>query len=347
MALAQEPHPPSILSIQVIPWGTTLRAQELEAAAGGLDADGRDAGAGAEDVEPSPTEVDAGGGITLVGTVLNSPARDLRGFVVVIKDQDGSLVGEAEIAEFDGEINTTSELEVKAPLRVGAHSWLAVLASKEEGIDVEEASTTFSFTVRAHATSILVWDVPTAIVEGQVFLFKVGIKCSSGCRLAGCTFQVNNEHGDRTATGALGGEPWAGTTALYYAEIEAQAPAVAGLHEWTVKAPGANLDVPHEQRAVRFGVRTVVEPDCVITVEAVDGASQLPIRGARVVVHPYRVFTDVRGRAEVRVPRGAYRIFISGAPYVPYRADSEIVADTSIRAELVVDRALSDADLWS
>ena len=41
-------------------------------------------------------------------------------------DQDGALVESAELTEFDGESNETSEFAVKAPVKPGAYTWLAV-----------------------------------------------------------------------------------------------------------------------------------------------------------------------------------------------------------------------------
>lgn len=344
-AQAQERQSACIVSIQVNPEGVGPRAEELEASLGEIDADVEEE---TEAEDSDPTEIDAGGAVSLVVTVVCSPARDLRGLAVVIRDQHGSAVGETGIVEFDGEINTTSELVVRAPLRAGEYDWLAVLpAHKADGVDYEEASTPFSIIVRAHATSVVVWDVPTAIVAGEMFRFKLGVKCSSDCPSTGWTFAVNDERGEEIAAGAFGNEPWRGTVALYYAEVEARAPTEEGLFDWTASAPGTGSDIPHEQRKVRFGVRAVRQPDCLIAIEAVDKASQLPIKGAKVVVHPYRTFTDDRGHAEVRVPKGAYRIFVSGADHVPYRAETEVLADKSIRAELLFDRAPTDADLWS
>jgi len=298
--------------------------------------------------ETVPTEIDAGAQVTLVGTIACSPARDLRGQSILVQDQEGTPRGEAQVVDFDGEISRTAELAVDAPTRTGEHRWLAVLpAHTADGIDYEEVSAPFTLTVRAHATNIAVWDVPTAIVAGDAFHFKVGVKCSSECRPAGWTFNVSDEHGVQVAAGALSDEPWPGTEALYHAEVEARAPGAEGLHDWSVKAPGPHLDIPHEEQTARFGIRSVPRPECLISVEAIDKESQSPIEGARVVVHPYRVFTDDRGRAQVRVPKGTYRIFVSGSGHVPFRTECEVAADTSIRAELILDRELTDADLWS
>ena len=69
--------------------------------------------------------------------------------------------------------------------------------------------------------------------------------------------------------------------------------------------------------------------------------------GAKVVVHPYRAVTDERGVAEVRVPKGAYRLFVSGPNHIPFRQDSEITTDVTIRAELALDLGISDAEIWT
>lgn len=326
--------------------GLGLRTEELEASlTGALTA------ADTAEIENSsfePVEIDAGGPLEIMGTIACVPPCDLRGSMVAITDQDGSVVGEAEIVDFDGEVNTTREVVVKAPLQAGTHEWKAVLpAHTSGGVDYDEASTALSIIVKAHQVSVVVWDVPSAISSGETFRFKVGVKCTSECRPTGWTFEVNDGLGNQVAAGVPGDEPWPGTAALFYAEVEAKAPVAEGLHDWTVSAPGPNSDIPHEQHKTRFGVRAVRQPQCVITVEAIDGESQLPIKGAKVVVHPYRVVTDESGRAQVRVPKGAYRIFVSGAQHIPYRAEYEVQDDLSVRAELVVDRAPTDADLWS
>ena len=74
--------------------------------------------------------------------------------------------------------------------------------------------------------------------------------------------------------------------------------------------------------------------------------SQKPVEGAKVVVHPYEAFTDKCGVAEVRLPRGGYRLFVSGRKYFPFRSDGEMSKDVTIRAELTLDLEISDADVW-
>ena len=65
------------------------------------------------------------------------------------------------------------------------------------------------------------------------------------------------------------------------------------------------------------------------------------------MMHPYRAVTDEHGVAQVMVPKGAYRLFVSGPNHVPFRQDVEITTDWTVRAELALDLEISDADIWS
>ena len=298
--------------------------------------------------EVSPGEVDAGADMTLKGTVSCSPAGDLRGTNLLVKDQDGAWAQSIELAEFDGETNETGEFVVKAPVRPGAYTWLVVCpAHAEAGISHEETSAPFSFTVKPHSTRVVVWDAPSAIECGETFSIKLGVKCSSECRPDGWALEVCDHDGKELARVTLNDEPWPGTAAVYYTEVDLTAPDTEGLYAWEAKAPAAGLDMPHAECTVSFGVRVVPTPECLLTVVAIDMESQAPVKGAKVAVHPYRAFTDERGVAEVKVPKGEYRLFVSGKNYFPFRSDREVSTDMTIRAELAVDLGLSDADIWS
>ena len=263
-------------------------------------------------------------------------------------DQDGALVESAELTEFDGESNETSEFAVKAPVEPGAYTWLAVCpALATAGPSSEETSAPFSFTVKPHSTRVVVWGVPSTIESGETFSVKLGVNCSSECRPDGWTVEVRDQDGERRATVTFGGEPWPGTSALYYAEVELSAPDTDGLHTWEAKALADDLHLPHAEAVAPFGVRVVPAPECLLMVVAIDMESQTPVQGAKVVVHPYKTFTDERGVAEVRIPKGEYRLFVSGKKYFPFRSDGEIKTNVTIKAELAVDRELSDADIWT
>ena len=204
--------------------------------------------------------------------------------------------------------------------------------------------------MEAHATRIVVWDMPAAVECGASLRLKVGVKCAAECRAAGWRVAIRDAEGRSLASAAVGDVAWPGTAALYYAELELQAPETAGLHACAAflePEVAAGDRSQHTAASALFHLRAVPAPECVVKVVAVDAASRTPVRGARVVVHPYRAVTDAEGVAELRVPKGAYRLFVSGRDYFPFRSDGEVSADVTIRAELEVDRGPSDAELWS
>ena len=199
-------------------------------------------------VEVSPGEVDAGAEMTLKAKASCSPAADLSGQALQIMDQDGALVERAELTEFDGESSETSEFAVKAPVEPGAYTWLAVCpALATAGSSSEETSAPFSFTVKPHSTRVVVWDVPSTIESGETFSVKLGVNCSSECRPDGWTVEVRDQDGERRATVTFGGEPWPGTSALYYAEVELSAPDTDGLHTLEARALADDLPLPHAE----------------------------------------------------------------------------------------------------
>ena len=201
--------------------------------------------------------------------------------------------------------------------------------------------------VEPHETRLVVWDTPPAIERGKRFAVRLGVACSARCPAGGWAVEVRSHDGERRATATLGDEPWPGTDALYHAEVALTAPDAEGLYTWEAEALTDGADVAHAGGSARFRVRVVSPPACLLTVVAVDAESGTPVAGARVAAHPYRAVTDARGVAEMRVPAGEYRLFVSGRRYRPFRFDGTVQADTTIRAELAHDVELSDEHLWS
>jgi hypothetical protein len=200
-----------------------------------------------------------------------------------------------------------------------------------------------------HATRIVVWDVPPAVECGAPFRIRVGVKCAAECPAAARTVQIRDAGRRCVASAAVGESPSPGTS-LYSTELELRAPAAAGLQTWEAVAPevGGETGGPvHAAASALFQVRAVTAPECLVKVVAIDAQSRAPLQGAKVVAHPYRAVTDARGIAEIRVPKGAYRLFVSGREHFPFRSDGEITADVTIHAELDRDLGPSDAELWS
>ena len=191
--------------------------------------------------------------------------------------------------------------------------------------------------VTPHTTDVVAWDMPSAIVVGERFRIKVGMKCANECDLTNSDFGIYDQEGTRVATGTLSGDRWPGTTGLYVAEVELEAPAAEGLYTWSARTPGSDAEIPHAEGAVSFGVRVVSRPQYLVTVEAVDEVNQAPLSGARVVMHPYKAVTDERGVAEMRVAKGAYKLFVSQTRYLTFGLPVEVDADMTARAELCVE----------
>jgi hypothetical protein len=286
-------------------------------------------------VEVSPREVDAGGELTVTVRVTCPDGFELRGQSVSIRNRDGTELATAELREFDGETCATGAFVLRGPLEVGEHTYRAVLAAHEKnGVLREETATEFSFAAKPHATSVNVWGLPSAIAAGERFRFKVGIKCSSGCKLTGRPLTVFDDEGAQVGAASLRDDIWPGTTALYFAEVDAQAPLRTGDHEWRVDCPGSEQDVPHADGAFTFAVKVVSPPDHEVIVEALDAETQAPIKGAHILLHPYRALTDERGVATVRVAKGRYKLFVSGFRYIVYQGFLDVAGDVATRAEL-------------
>jgi hypothetical protein len=202
-----------------------------------------------------------------------------------------------------------------------------------------------------HATRIVVWDVPSAVECGAAFKLKIGVKCAVECGGAARRVEIRDEHGRSLASAVVGEVPLAGTSALHYAELELEAPETEGLQAWEACVAEvvdvATGDRTHAAASASFRVRAVRPPECRLKVVAVDARSRAPVPGAKVVVHPYHALTNADGIAELKVPKGAYRLFVSGRDRFPFRSDGEIDADLTIEAELDEDFGPSDAELWS
>jgi hypothetical protein len=201
--------------------------------------------------------------------------------------------------------------------------------------------------VETHLRRIVVWDTPPAVECGRRFSIKLGIKCAAECRADGWMLEVHDHDGNLRATTALADEPWPGTAALYYTQVELIAPDSEGLYAWQTVAPATAREAEHIETSASFNIRAVPPPEYRLTVVATTKQTQAPIKGAKVVVHPYRTVTDEHGIAHLSLPRGTYRLFVSGGGHLPFRSDGEVTADMTIVAELASDTGPSDADVWS
>ena len=298
-------------------------------------------------VELSPSEVDAGTQVTVTGRAWCPHGCDLTGQSVAIRNRDNAELGSAELTRFEDEAYLTSAFALRAPVEVGEYTYQATLAIHEkDGILHEERSTAFSFATKAHDASVHVWGLPPAIATGERFRLKVGIKCSAGCALNGRPIGIFDHEGAQVGVGSLLDEVWPGTNALYFVEIEANAPLTTGDHEWRAEIPESGSNPPHAAGSFTFRVKVVSTPDCEVAVAAFDSATQTPINGACVLLHPYRGRTDETGVAKVKVRRGRYKLHVSGFNYIPYENDIEVAGDFTSRIELAAEPEGQDDYRW-
>lgn len=204
--------------------------------------------------------------------------------------------------------------------------------------------------VEPHGTRVVVWDVPSTVECGATFRLSVGVKCVLECPRDDWVVEVRDDLGRVLAQTPASDTPWPGTTALYHADVALLAPATEGLHAWEARVAGHDGDGAHDgghaPSATTFNVRAVPAPECLFRVIAVDAETQAPVEGASVVLHPYRASTGGDGVAEIKVPKGEYRLFVSGRRYLPFRSDGEVASDVTLKAELQADVGISDAELW-
>jgi len=179
--------------------------------------------------------------------------------------------------------------------------------------------------------------VPSTIAAGERFRLKVGVQCSAGCRLAGEQVRIVDSEDAQVAAGSLSEDVWPGTSALYFADLEAQAPLTTGEHRWRADISGAELGVPHVGGSCALTVKVVGAPDHEVMVEAFDRDKQMPVEGAHVLLHPYRAFTDASSMAKLRVVKGSYRLFVSGFNYIAFEDSIDVAADVAVRAELAAE----------
>jgi hypothetical protein len=291
-------------------------------------------------VEVTPSEVDAGGELTVVVRASCPDGCDLTGQAVAIRDEDGTELAAAELTaaepiEAEGDACASGAVVLRAPLDVGEHIWRAVLVAVEkDGMLHEETATAFAFSTHAHAASVNVWGVPSAIAVSESFSVKVGIKCSAGCNLAGRRVAIFDHEGAPVAVGNLRDDAWPDTSALHFVELQAKAPREKGDYRWRVETPESESGVPHAAGSSTFAVKVVAAADHEVTVEAFDAETGAPVKGAHVLLHPYRALTDENGTAKVRVAKGTYKLFVSGFNYIAYENTIDVADDFTIRAEL-------------
>ena len=289
-------------------------------------------------IEITPRPVDAGAKFGLAARAVCTPPCDITGLVVTICDGDGQDVGQIHFCRFDGEANSSDDLMLQAPTAIGTHSWTAVLQAFEaRDAAYSEVTVPVPLEVKAHAITLSNWGLASALTNGSAAKMHVGVRCSCGCALGGRKVTIHDAAGTEIGTATLADDVWPRTEALYFAEAEFPASGEVGLHDWQMRFSGAGLEPAHADGKANFGVRIVPPGEHVVKIEAVDRDKLTPLPGAIVTMHPFRGVADERGIAELRVPKGSYRLFVSARRYVSNHAELEVDGDVTTQSQLAVE----------
>ena len=291
-----------------------------------------------------PIEPDAGTALTITVGVSCASGCDLTGGTVRLVAEDGSVLEEVELADFDGTLSKAVATGIKAPAAPGHYTWEAVFpAQTVDGSLHQESRATFSFEAKAHTTSMAVWDVPSPMAVGIGFAAKVGVQCPHGCNLTGAEVEVYDQPGATVGSGMLADTPWPSTDALYWAEVSLQAPAAKGYYEWVAKfakATPSESPVPHEGCMHTFAFTAGAAPEHVVTVEVTreDTAEAVPEAWVTMMEEggfPYRELADETGTARLHVPKGEYILYVAQDEYARFEIEVSVRDDASVKAEML------------
>ena len=184
-----------------------------------------------------------------------------------------------------------------------------------------------------HEISLAVWDVPSPVVIGHRTTLKVGISCQSRCSLAGTAIEIRDEQGASIGCGRVGAEPWPGTMALYWVEIDVMTPATDGDRAWSIAA--ATADETHTPLTSVARVIACRPPEHRVTFEVIEKTCGGPLAGVELRVGAFRAATDDAGIACVAVPGATYDIGTWKLGYKVLSKTTDIARDLTIRLELI------------
>ncbi|MBX3575966.1 MAG: hypothetical protein KF723_02070 [Rhizobiaceae bacterium] len=293
-------------------------------------------------------DVAAGTALSIACSVRLPAGCDLGKLSISIRDHDHAELESVSLKPVGENVYAADEIRVSAPPTEGAHVWRAILlsVSDKDGASRIVSSTDFTIVVKAHASFLNLWDLPSAIAVGERFAFRAGIKCPVGCTQAGRELGIFDADGVPVGIGRLRESVWPGTEALYFADMEATAPLIAGDHRWEVRAAATGMGMPHAGCVHTFTVKAVNAADCTVRIEAFDAETQVPIAGARVVMHPYRAVTGQDGVATIRLVKGTYKLLVSASRYVGSAENVDVGHNATFRAQLTLEPAHDPASFY-
>ena len=187
--------------------------------------------------------------------------------------------------------------------------------------------------VMPQATSLAVWDVPSPAVVGTPFVIKAGAKSAADATLAGRAIEVCDKAGEIVGRGVLSDAPLPCTGALYWTELELQAPRIEGMATWSVRFDASELDLPHEGAETSFSVAVMRPPEHVLSVKVIEQATAAPIPDVELRLGTYRGITGASGLADIALPKGRYELRIWKVGFEAPPRPVEVGADAFVEIE--------------
>jgi hypothetical protein len=278
-----------------------------------------------------PAEVLVGSEFVLTGRVACTDGCALSGASIKLAGPDDAAAGECAIGP-DGTLNAA----LQAPPRAGEQVWRLVFAGHEvDGVRHDETAIAARISVKPYATSLAVWDIPSPVVTGEKCAIKVGAKSSAGIALDGQRIEIRDAAGTVLGHGSLAAAPLPGTSALHWTELELSAAAAPGMHAWSARFAAADLALEHDGATYKFDVVVVPPPEHRLTVRVIERDSATPIADAQLRLGAYWAATDARGRAEIAMPKGSYRLTVWKVGYEAPPTRVEVTADLTVEVAML------------
>lgn len=193
----------------------------------------------------------------------------------------------------------------------------------------------------AHELTFAVWDLPSPVVTGRPLALKVGAKCSHSCDLTGATVEIRNDAETTVGSGTLGPTPWAGTSALYWTDVETTGPDVAGPASVTASIAAVEGH-RHQVASSTFGFIAVNPPEHPVTLKVTNKDTGTGVVGAEVRFGPFRAATNEEGVASIELPSGTFELTAWKAGYDAASTSVHVAGRVSVELALVAEPVAED-----
>ncbi len=296
------------------------------------------------ETEDSFDQVEANAQYSVAFEVTCSEGCCLGGKTLRILDSEGAPIREARLEEAGAGRISRGEFLIRPPEKPGCYHWRVFSPQQViAGIPHGEAETPFPFTVQPHLTSLAVWGIPSNVAANTLFRMKVGAKCiPASCSLTDAVVVIRNQNYEWLAETELSSQPFPGTLALHWAEIEARAPRTEGVFQWEALLLDGEDHLPSSHRFSFLVSRT---PERSVTFEVAEAFTRAPIPGAVLLLDRHQGTTDPKGVGEILVPKGRYHLTVAKDGYHTCQSVIQVEESKVMKIELSPGPSFSYSDL--